>query len=91
MFGSILILFILPVIGCYKAKSSKFISLMQFTFWLFVGNVLLLMWLGACVVEQPYVIISQIATIFYFSYFIFFLPLLSYMEKRFTVTHKENI
>ena len=49
------------------------------------------MWLGACVVEQPYVIISQIATTFYFSYFIFFLPLLSYMEKRFTVTHKENI
>jgi ubiquinol-cytochrome c reductase cytochrome b subunit len=84
MFGSILILFILPIIGNYKAKSSKFISLMQFMFWLFVGNVLLLMWLGACVVEQPYVIISQISTVFYFAYFLFFLPFLSFIEQRFS-------
>jgi hypothetical protein len=44
MFGSILILFILPIIGSYKAKSSKFITLVQFIFWLFIGDVLLLMW-----------------------------------------------
>jgi ubiquinol-cytochrome c reductase cytochrome b subunit len=84
MFGSILILFILPVVGRFKAKSSKFVSIVQFMFWLFVGNVFLLMWLGACVVEQPYVLISQIATIFYFAYFLIFLPLLGYVEQRFT-------
>jgi len=46
------------------------------------------MWLGACVVEQPYVIISQIATTFYFAYFLFFLPFLSFIEKRFSITKK---
>ena len=86
MFGSILILFIMPVVGYTKAKSSKFNTLVQFMFWLFVGDVFLLMWLGACVVEQPYVFISQIATVFYFSYFLIILPLLGFLESSFTAT-----
>jgi ubiquinol-cytochrome c reductase cytochrome b subunit len=49
---------------------------------LFVGDVFLLGWLGACVVEQPYVIISQCATIFYFSYFFIILPFLGYIEQK---------
>jgi ubiquinol-cytochrome c reductase cytochrome b subunit len=77
MFGSILIMFILPFVGIFKAKSSKFVCLAKFIYWLFISNVLILTWLGACAVENPYIIISQIATIFYFSYFLFFLPLLS--------------
>jgi ubiquinol-cytochrome c reductase cytochrome b subunit len=75
-------LFIIPFMGTFKAKSSKFNYLTQFMYWLFVSNILLLMWLGACVVEDPYILISQISTIFYFSYFLFFLPLLSWFESK---------
>jgi ubiquinol-cytochrome c reductase cytochrome b subunit len=82
MFGSILILFLLPILGRFKVKSSKFTTLVQFFFWLFIGNVLLLGWLGACLVEEPYVIISQLATLFYFSYFFLILPFLAYLEQR---------
>jgi quinol-cytochrome oxidoreductase complex cytochrome b subunit len=42
MFGSILILFFLPILGRFKAKSSKFFILSQMFFWFFVSNVLLL-------------------------------------------------
>jgi ubiquinol-cytochrome c reductase cytochrome b subunit len=42
MFGSILILFLLPFLGRFKAKSSKFTTISQFFFWLFIGNILLL-------------------------------------------------
>jgi len=45
-------------------------------------DVLLLGLLGSCVVEQPYVIISQFASIFYFSYFFLILPLLEYLERK---------
>jgi quinol-cytochrome oxidoreductase complex cytochrome b subunit len=83
MFGSILILFLLPLTGRFKSKSSRFLGLVQCFFWLFVADVLLLGWLGACVVEQPYVIISQSATFFYFSYFFLFLPVLGYFEEKF--------
>jgi hypothetical protein len=37
-------------------------------------------------VEQPYVFISQIATVFYFSYFLIILPLLGFLESSFTAT-----
>jgi hypothetical protein len=36
--------------------------------------------LGAQLVEEPYVTISQISTTLYFSYFLIILPLLSYIE-----------
>jgi quinol-cytochrome oxidoreductase complex cytochrome b subunit len=42
MFGSILILFLLPILGRFKSKSSKFLSIVQCCFWLFVGDVFLL-------------------------------------------------
>jgi ubiquinol-cytochrome c reductase cytochrome b subunit len=40
------------------------------------------LWLGAQLVEEPYVTISQIATIFYFSYFLIILPLLVFLENK---------
>jgi quinol-cytochrome oxidoreductase complex cytochrome b subunit len=83
MFGSILILFFLPLLGRFKSKNGKFLSLIQIFFWLFISNVILLGWLGACVVEQPYVIISQCATVFYFSYFLILLPFAYYIETKF--------
>jgi ubiquinol-cytochrome c reductase cytochrome b subunit len=82
MFGSILILFLLPLLGRFESKSSKFLALVQCFFWLFVGDVFLLGWLGSCVVEQPYVVVSQCATVFYFSYFFLVLPFLGYIEQK---------
>ena len=82
MFSSILILFLLPFLGRFKSKSSKFVQVMQFFFWCFIMDVLLLGLLGSCVVEQPYVIISQFASIFYFSYFFLILPSLEYIERK---------
>jgi quinol-cytochrome oxidoreductase complex cytochrome b subunit len=82
MFSAILILFVVPFLASFKSKSSKFNSLAQFFFWCFVVNVLLLGWLGACVVEQPYVIIGQVASVTYFSYFLLVIPFLSYLEKK---------
>ncbi|TKV25165.1 hypothetical protein FCN23_09495 [Campylobacter jejuni] len=42
-----------------------------------MNTFLLLTHLGACPVEEPYVLVSQILTVFYFSYFIF-TPLVSF-------------
>jgi len=48
---------------------------------LFVSNVILLGYLGACVVEQPFIIVSQLASIFYFAYFLIIIPFLSNVER----------
>jgi ubiquinol-cytochrome c reductase cytochrome b subunit len=90
MFLSILILFTLPFISRFKAKSSKFIKLTQFIYWCFVVDVLFLGILGACVVEQPYILSSQLGAIIYFAYFLLFLPILKYIDSL-TVNDHPNL
>ena len=74
MAGAILILFTLPFQSNLKIKSSKFDYFFQFFYWMFIVNSFLLCWLGAQVVEQPYILAGQISTAFYFFYFFVILP-----------------
>jgi ubiquinol-cytochrome c reductase cytochrome b subunit len=79
---SLVILFALPFLQKFKISSSKFDIVSQLFFWLFVVNLFLLGWLGSQLVEYPYVTISQLATIFYFAYFVIIIPLLSNFELK---------
>jgi quinol-cytochrome oxidoreductase complex cytochrome b subunit len=82
MVAAIVILLLLPFVGQFKIKSPKFNKVHQFFFWCFINNAVLLLWLGAQLVEQPYETISQISASLYFSYFLIILPLLSYIENK---------
>nr|UPX88770.1 cytochrome b [Ernodes articularis] len=66
---SILILFILPFTFNSNFKGNQFYPLNKIMFWNFSLTFILLTWLGTCHVEPPYIMISQIFTINYFSYF----------------------
>nr|UAT98103.1 cytochrome b [Laothoe amurensis] len=66
---SILILIILPLTFNKKMQGLQFYPLNQILFWFFFIIVLLLTWIGARPVENPYIITGQILTIMYFNYF----------------------
>lgn len=68
---SILILVILPFTYNKKIQGIQFYPINQILFWFIVSTIILLTWIGARPVEDPYVIIGQILTVFYFSYYIF--------------------
>lgn len=67
---SVAILFILPFTHKAKFRSLTFYPLNQFMFWTIVVIVILLTWIGARPVEDPYVLTGQILTVLYFSYYI---------------------
>nr|YP_009166376.1 cytochrome b [Jankowskia athleta]ALB36923.1 cytochrome b [Jankowskia athleta] len=67
---SILILIILPFTFNKKIQGIQFYPINQIMFWFFVMMVILLTWIGARPVEDPYIITGQLLTLFYFSYFI---------------------
>nr|YP_010954678.1 cytochrome b [Dorcus curvidens]WMW30063.1 cytochrome b [Dorcus curvidens] len=67
---SILILLILPFINKKMMQSTQFYPLNKILFWSFVTIVILLTWIGARPVEDPYISVGQILTILYFSYFL---------------------
>nr|YP_009093659.1 cytochrome b [Metanephrops sibogae]CEG06196.1 cytochrome b [Metanephrops sibogae] len=67
---SIAILMILPFTHTSKFRSLTFYPLNQILFWLLITVVILLTWIGARPVEDPYVITGQILTIIYFLYYL---------------------
>nr|YP_010952474.1 cytochrome b [Macroglossum bombylans]WMQ52729.1 cytochrome b [Macroglossum bombylans] len=78
---SILILIILPLTFNKKIQGLQFYPINQMLFWIFIVMIILLTWIGARPVENPYIYIGQILTILYFSYFIFNPILSKYWDK----------
>nr|YP_010947434.1 cytochrome b [Comparmustilia semiravida]WGO62462.1 cytochrome b [Comparmustilia semiravida] len=67
---SILILIILPLTFKKKIQGIQFYPINQIMFWSFISMVILLTWIGARPVEEPYIITGQLLTLFYFIYFL---------------------
>ena len=67
---SIAILAILPFYHLRKFRGIQFYPINQIIFWSITIIAILLTWIGARPVEDPYVLIGQILTVIYFSYFI---------------------
>nr|URX53213.1 cytochrome b [Cryptotermes rotundiceps] len=80
---SIAILFILPA---YKSKftGTQFYPINQVMFWIMANTVLLLTWIGARPVEDPYIMTGQILTVVYFTYY----PLTPLTTKYWDSTNK---
>nr|YP_001648734.1 cytochrome b [Antrokoreana gracilipes]ABC55886.1 cytochrome b [Antrokoreana gracilipes] len=67
---SILILITLPFTFKRSIKSMHFSLASQVLFWIFVVNFLLLTWIGARPVEDPFILFGQVLTFSYFAYFV---------------------
>jgi len=80
MFGAIAALALMPWLDWHAVRSSRFRPMYKFFLILFVINAVILGIMGAKVAEQPWVIISQLATGYYFAFFFVILPLLSRIE-----------
>jgi len=82
LMSSILILLLLPYLHRSKLRGTSFRPLSKILFWFLVGDFFLLTWIGGEPVEEPYILIGQIASIFYFGYFLILTPLVGYWENK---------
>jgi ubiquinol-cytochrome c reductase cytochrome b subunit len=80
MFGAIAVLFILPWLDRSPVRSARFRPFFRIFFWLFFLNAIALGYLGGKPAEGIYVILSRVATAWYFLHFLAILPLLSMFE-----------
>ena len=81
MFSSIFILMLLPWLDTSKIRSAVFRPIYKKFFWVLVFTVILLGYLGAKPPEGIYLILSRLATFYYFAHFLILLPLLGRYEK----------
>jgi len=80
MFASLLILLVLPLTDLSRVRGSTFRPTMKIAFWFLVVDFLILMWIGSQHPEEPYVTIGQLATGFYFAWFLFLVPFIGLVE-----------
>jgi ubiquinol-cytochrome c reductase cytochrome b subunit len=81
MFASILLLFFLPWLDKSPVRSGNYRPKFKLFFWILLADVAILGFCGGAPAEEPYVMISQLATIYYFAHFLIILPLVSSLER----------
>ena len=84
MFSAILILLVMPFTDLSRSRGIQFKPLSKAAFFIFVGNFLILMELGAKHVESPFIEFGQISTVIYFAHFLIIVPLISLLENSLT-------
>jgi ubiquinol-cytochrome c reductase cytochrome b subunit len=80
MFGSLLILLILPIVDVSRQRGNQFRPAMKVAFWSFVFNFFILMWIGSQHPNEPFVFIGQVSTFFYFAWFVLIVPVIGLVE-----------
>jgi len=81
MGASLVVLSLLPLLNTSNIRSSFFRPSHRYFFWVWLGNAFVLGWIGGNPVEDPYILIGQVATIVYFGYILCFLPFLGIFER----------
>ena len=80
MFGSILVWFFLPWLDKSPVRSGHYRPLFRKFFWFGLIAMIVLFICGGAPAEEPYVMLSQIATAYYFLHFLVILPIVSQIE-----------
>nr|AIG52988.1 cytochrome b [Ctenotus inornatus] len=80
LLSSILILMFVPALHTSKQRGNAFRPFSQALFWALVSNIIILTWIGGQPVEDPFIIIGQIASTTYFIIFLILMPAVAKME-----------
>lgn len=92
MFGSLLILLILPLTDLARIRGAQFRPLMKFNVITFIFVFIILMWIGGSHAESPFIEIGQVATFYYFIWFTIIVPVTGIIENTLIdiATNKET-
>ena len=80
MFAALVAILLLPITDLGRSKGLQFRPLSKFFFYVFVGNFLVLMQIGAKHVETPFIELGQASTVLYFAHFTFIVPMVALIE-----------
>ena len=82
MGGALVALLVLPFLNTSQIRNSNFRPFYAWAFWFFLVNFALLGWLGGKDVDEPYVTLGIISSLYYFAFFFVIVPGLGYVEDK---------
>ncbi len=88
--SAILVLFLLPYAHLGLINTCKFRPFYKTFLYLLFIDFLLLIFIGQAVVAEPYILLGQIFTVYYFMFFILLVPVISFLETFFFIFLQKN-
>ena len=82
MGGALIILFLIPFTNTSEVRSTTFRPIFKIFYWLLVADFIILGWIGQKPVKDVFVFVGQIATGFYFFFFLILIPLIGIIETK---------
>ena len=89
MLGSILILLLIPYINTSDVRNTTYRPIFKFCFWVFIVDFIILTWVGQKPVKDAFILTGQIATLYYFLFFLVLIPVVGRVESL-LVHHKSK-
>jgi ubiquinol-cytochrome c reductase cytochrome b subunit len=80
MGGSILVLLLIPYIVNSDLRSSTYRPIFRICFWLFLIDFIILAWVGQKPVKDTFILIGQVASLYYFIFFLVLVPVVGKIE-----------
>jgi quinol-cytochrome oxidoreductase complex cytochrome b subunit len=80
MGAAILVLLLIPFINTSYIRNTTYRPIFKFFFWLFVADYSVLTWIGQMPVRETFIFTGQIATFYYFVFFLVLIPVIGKIE-----------
>jgi quinol-cytochrome oxidoreductase complex cytochrome b subunit len=89
MVGAILVMLLIPFTYTGYIRNTTYRPLFKIFYWLLIADFITLMIVGQAPITDPFIALGQIASIYYFSFFIILVPLIGVIETK-LVNYKVN-
>ena len=89
MVGAILVMLLIPYTYTGYIRNTTYRPLFKIFYWLLVADFLTLMCVGQAPITDPFIALGQFASVYYFSFFLFLVPLIGVIETK-LVNYKVN-
>jgi quinol-cytochrome oxidoreductase complex cytochrome b subunit len=80
MLASILVLLVIPFINTSYIRNTTYRPIFKICFWVFIADFVILTWVGQKPVKDIFILTGQIATVYYFLFFLVLIPLVGKIE-----------
>ena len=80
MGAAILILLVIPFINTSFIRNTTYRPLFKIFFWFFIADYIILNWIGQMPVRNAFIFVGQVATFYYFAFFLIIIPLIGKVE-----------
>jgi ubiquinol-cytochrome c reductase cytochrome b subunit len=82
MVGAIFVMLVIPFSYTGYIRNTTYRPLFKIFYWLLVADFATLMWVGQAPITDPFILLGQLASVYYFGFFLVLVPIIGIIETK---------